>query len=149
MEPTLSYPELKIDQQAGAYLMSAAKWNMFLSIIGFICCGFILLCGLFFIVAGRLISAFYHSGLTPGFGFIIGGIYLLSGVIYFIPCLYLYVFSSKMQKALRHGTQSLVNEALANFKAYSKYIGIVVIVGISLCLLAGILAPIIAIIANL
>ncbi len=141
MENT-SYPELKIDQQASVYLMSAAKWNMFISIIGFVSCGFMILGSITFFLMGSSIGALVESAAYGkiGAGFL-GIIYFIVAGIYLIPCIFLYNFSTKMQQALRTGNQELINPAFSNLQLYSKFVGILIIVGIGLSILMMLAVP--------
>ena len=66
--------DLVITTQSKNYLLYAAKWAGFLSIIGFISLGLMILGGLFIGIAGG----------SSQFG-IIGFIYLGMAVIYFFP----------------------------------------------------------------
>jgi hypothetical protein len=62
-------------------------------------------------------------------------VYVLIGLLYFFPCLYLFNFSSKMQIALRNNDQELLNQSFKNLKSCFKFIGILTIIVISIYLL--------------
>ena len=64
--------DLQVDAQASGYLAEAAKWGKFLSIVGFILCGFMALAGLF---AGSMMGALM-SGASEGASSAIGAAYL-------------------------------------------------------------------------
>jgi len=120
--------ELQIDHQSSAYLNETAKWTKFLSIVGFVFCGIILLVAIFM---GSLIgSAFSRYGATgaSGFGGIFSFVYIVIALLYFFPCLYLFNFSNKMKTALRNNDQEQLNTSFKNLKSCFKFLGIFTII---------------------
>ncbi len=76
-------------------------------------------------------------GLGP-FGFMknfLSLFYFLMAGLYFIPMYYLYKYSSNMKTALQFNDSNLVAEAFVNLKSHHKFLGISVIVILSLYLL--------------
>ena len=126
----LSMP-LQIDDVSGAYLKETAKWGKFLSIVGFVVTGLIVLIALFagsmFTKLGEL-STQRQSALPAGFSVIITVIYLAFAVLYFFPCFYLFKFSNKAKLAIEVNEQGALNEAFGNLKSCFKFIGIMTIV---------------------
>lgn len=121
--------DLQVDAQSSGYLAEAAKWGKFLSIVGFILCGFMALAGLF---AGSMMSTIM-SGATDGVGSAIGGgvftvIYFLMALLWFMPCLYLYRFSTKAQSAIRANEQSELVDSMKNLKSCFRFMGIMMII---------------------
>ena len=55
--------------------------------------------------------------------------------LYFIPVYYLYKYSTNMKTALQFGDNNLVAEAFVNLKSHHKFLGISIIVILSLYLL--------------
>jgi hypothetical protein len=141
MEQSSNLFELQLDQPSINYLNEAARWSRFLSIIGFIYCGLMVLVGLFFgSVMGRIIPAGVDSGMSViGSGFI-GVFIVIMSLIMFFPALYLWNFSSKIRRALNNNDQPLLTEALKNLKSFFKFYGILLIVVLSLYALAVIFA---------
>jgi hypothetical protein len=135
--------DLQLDHQAAGYLNETARWARFLSILGFIMIGLLVLVGLFFgsFIAGMMSTM--NGGATSVFG---GGVltfvYLLVAVFYFFPCFYLFQFASKMQVALRNNDVPTLNTSLKNLKSCFKFFGIIAIVVLGLYAL-GIIAAII------
>src|SRR5687768_13598691 len=133
MDQTNDLFDLRIDHQNTALLAETARWGKFLSIVGFIMCAFLVIAALF---AGSLIAGTMAG--VEGMGAIGGGaitfIYLLFALLWFMPCLYLYNFSSKMQIALRSNDQRQMTTAFSNLKSCLKFMGIFTI--IMLCLYA-------------
>jgi hypothetical protein len=121
--------DLQVDAQASGYLAEAAKWGKFLSIVGFILCGFMALAGLF---AGSMMGALM-SGASEGASSAIGGgvftvLYLLMALLWFMPCLYLFRFSTKAQSAIRANEQSELVDSMKNLKSCFRFMGIMMII---------------------
>ena len=133
---TSSLFELHVDQIAGSYLKETARWAKFLAILGFILSGLMLLAGLF---AGTLISAAFSTFGPSRAGMMGGGfvtiLYIGIALINFFPCLYLFNFASKMQVALRSNDQELLNVSFKNLKSCYRFVGILMVIYLSLCAL--------------
>ena len=131
--------ELQIDASAQSYLRETAKWAKFLAIIGFICCGLLILGGIFaasiFATMGGMTSQL-GSPMAAGMGAMLTVVYICIALVYFFPCLFTYRFGSQMQAALRSNDQQLLLSSLRNLKAVYKFIGILTIIMLSFYLLA-------------
>jgi hypothetical protein len=121
--------DLQVDAQASGYLAEAAKWGKFLSIVGFIVCGLMALAGLF---AGSMMGSLMSGGSTGVESAIGGGvftvIYFLTALLWFMPCLYLYKFSTKAQSAIRANEQAELVESMKNLKSCFRFMGILMII---------------------
>ncbi|MBV9962768.1 MAG: hypothetical protein JO072_11010 [Parafilimonas sp.] len=137
---------LQVDNSNIPYLSEAAKWGKFLSILGFIIIIIVLCFGILAFITGNTFSPELDTQLQdmqlPGnLGGIIMGIYfLVISVLYFFPCLFLYNFSSRMQKALRSNDQILLNRSFSSLKSLFKFWGILTIVIMGFFILIIILA---------
>lgn len=124
---------LQVDNNNTSFLTEAAKWGKFLAIIGFIICGLIVLCALFastfLSVAFRQVDSQF-AGLGSAGGVIISIYYLVVGLLYFFPSLYLFNFASKMQTAIRNNDQDSLNHSFKNLKSCFKFWGILIIIGL-------------------
>jgi uncharacterized membrane protein (DUF485 family) len=121
--------ELQIDHETTGYLSETTRWAKFLSIVGFVFCGFMVVAALF---AGTIASKLNPLGGTMGAGgFLLTVIYLCGALLYFFPCLYLFNFSKKMQFALRNNDQINLNDSFRNLKSNFKFVGILTIVILS------------------
>jgi hypothetical protein len=110
-----------LTNEAKSYLYEAAKWGKFLSIVGFVFVGFMVIIAMF---AGSFLAAF-----SPGAGAMLGSslitlMYLAVAIIYLMPCLYLYRFSTKTKLALDLGSSIDLTNALGNLKSMLKFMGI-------------------------
>lgn len=140
--------ELQVSAAARDYLRVAAKWAMFLSIIGFIFVGLAVLGGLMFMAMG---SAFESAEEMPGMsggmnpfamfgGFTIGLIYFIIAIIYFFPVFYLYKFASKMKAALNANNNDELTSSFESLKSHYKFLGIFTLIFIILYILIIIFA---------
>jgi hypothetical protein len=103
------------------------KWSLFMTILGFIALGLILIIGL---IATLFLSVF-KTGTIPNavnWGFLPAAIILVLSVVYFFPLFYLYRFSIQMGHAVRNLDNSEIKKAFKNLKRYYVYIGILLIV---------------------
>jgi uncharacterized membrane protein len=131
--------KLEVEEQSTRFLSETAKWGKFLSIIGFILVGLIVIAAIF---AGALLASLpgfgegSSSALAGGMSIMITVVYLIVAVLYFFPCLYMFRFSTKMKEALLENNQQLLIESFQNLKSCFKFMGIMTIVFISIYVLA-------------
>lgn len=119
---------MEIDGSMMSILNETRKWTKFLSILGFIGIGIMIIVGIF---AGSIFSSTIDNSITGGMGFpsvLFSFIYIIMAAIYFIPVLFLFNFSNKMKVALFSNNQEALYEAFNNLKRHFKFIGILVIV---------------------
>lgn len=134
--------ELQIDQQSIGYLSETARWAKFLSIVGFVVCGLMIVVALFAGTVMTTLSRFGRSddtalqGITGVSGAFVSLIYIIIALLYFFPCLYLFNFSGKMQTALHNNDQTSLNASFSHLKSCFKFVGILTIVVLSFYLLA-------------
>lgn len=128
---------LHIDPLTKSHLGETARWAKFLSIVGFVLCGLILIGGLFFsTVLGNLASrgeAYEGAPFSSaGLGATMAVFYIIFAVIYFFPCLFLYRFANKMKTALYGNAQDQLNLSFQNLKSLFKYVGVITIIILAL-----------------
>ena len=142
---------LTVSRPAAYYLRETSKWAYFLSIMGFILSGLIVLIALF---AGAILSAmpaFQESqgkSLPPGFGFLISVMYTIMGAIYFVPSWYLLRYARKLKSALASKDSKELTAAFENEKSLYKFWGVFTIVMIAIYAVMLILLVIASIIAG-
>jgi hypothetical protein len=144
--------DLQLDQNSINYLNEAARWSRFLSILGFIYCGLLVIAGLFLgSVMSRMMSGINNSDAAVpammGGGFF-GFFFICGSLIIFFPSLFLFNFSSKLRKAFRGNDQPVLAESFRNLKSFFKFYGIVAIIGLSIYALAIVAAIIGAMVAS-
>jgi hypothetical protein len=139
MEQNSSLFEFGIDDTTRIHLAETAKWAKFLSIVGFIMCGLIVIVSFF---AGTIFSTSmnryneYNDGAGfAGLGIVVTILYLAIGVLYFFPCLFLFRFANQMTAALNTNEQLSLNNSFQNLKRMFRFMGILTIVVISLYIL--------------
>ncbi|MBY0486791.1 MAG: hypothetical protein K2P85_06355 [Flavobacteriaceae bacterium] len=121
---------LELNEQAIDALRVSAKWSMFLAIMGFV--------GIVFMIFGAIFMSSVMSMIpqTPGpFGNLRGFIsifYIAMAALYFAPIYYLYKYASDMKNALLSSSSDLVATALGYLKSHHKYLGVSIIILISL-----------------
>ncbi|PZR15565.1 MAG: hypothetical protein DI539_18255 [Flavobacterium psychrophilum] len=129
--------ELQFTQQAQEYYHQTAKWATFLSIIGFIGSGLMVIVALaMFAIGSSMASTMGNNPMAEVFsGGMLGGFYLLFAVINFFPALYMFKFASKAKAALSEHNTVTLTESFENLKSYYKFTGIAVIIIITLYIL--------------
>jgi hypothetical protein len=137
--------ELSIDAESGSYLRETAKWARYFSILGFVCCAFILVMAL--IIPGIILrnpdffqvqSQIQTQGMEVGL--VVGSI--LGVAIYLYPCILLFRFSGKLLQALKTNDQSALNAAFKNLRSCYRFFGIISIIVIGIYALIFIIAMI-------
>jgi len=128
---------LQLNEQAVEALKESAKWSYFLSILGFIGIGFMVLAALFMgsIMAAVPSNPYGQSGPLEMMKGFISVFYIIIALLYFFPILYLYRYASGMKQGLLMSDSDTVSNALVNLKSHHKFLGITAIVIISLYLL--------------
>lgn len=134
---------ISVDQTSRTHLAEAAKWAKFLSIMGFIACGLIVLIGVFFgsffsRFSGELNQNSQYGDLpaSGGLGAIAAVMYIIIALIYFIPCLFLFRFATRLKTALASNDQEILNSSFQNLKATFRFIGILTLIGLCFWVLA-------------
>jgi hypothetical protein len=130
--------DLQLDQTSINYLNEASRWSRFLSILGFIYCGLIVLLGIFFgSVMSRLPGMYGDNSAMQMMGSgAFGFIFFCIALIMFFPALFLYNFSTKIRRAFRNNDQPVLSESFKNLKSFFKFYGIIAIIGLSFYALA-------------
>ena len=134
--------ELNLPAAILGFLKDTSTWTYFLSILGFVGIGLMLLVGIVFSVAmGSMprINTYENLGIDMSY---FGLIYLVLGLVYFFPVLFLFNFSRKMKCALNSNNNEDLAAAFSNLKSHYKFVGILAIVIISLYVLLIVIAMI-------
>jgi len=133
--------ELQLTLQAQSFLRETGRWAMFLAIVGFISIGLWILLGIFYIaMAGNM---FPQQGMPASMSMIfpaMGGIIIVSSLLFIFPTVYLLKFASKTKEALADKNTEKLTEAFENHKSFYKFIGIFTIIVISFYILFFIFA---------
>jgi hypothetical protein len=134
MENNAEIKKIEIEQESISHLNTIRKWTMFMSILGFILLGLLIIIGL---IAGTFLSAFNTgegaAGLPESFIIIF---FLLMAAVYFFPVLYLFRFSKHTAKAVETLDKEELYKAIKNLKSYFVYLGVLIIIGLSFYVIA-------------
>jgi len=117
-------------QETLRFLADIRKWARFLSILGFVGIGFLILLGL---AMGNIDTSEFGLPIPGG---ILGIMYTIMAAIGFFPTLFLYRFSERMKAALTDNDTEELKLAFMNLRLHYKFIGIAAIFMIVLYLLA-------------
>ncbi|TRZ43769.1 DUF5362 family protein [Robertkochia solimangrovi] len=113
------------------FLKEVAKWGKFLAIVGFIGIGLMVILAFFY----GAIFAFmpnYDDAMMAAGGSVFTIVYLVLAVIYFFPVYYLFKFSEKLKGALNGNDSMMLQDGFEFLKKQFKYVGILMIVMLSL-----------------
>lgn len=110
-----------LNSEIKSYLAETAKWGYFLSIVGFIGIGFMVLAGLFM---GSFLGSLGMGAMGMVNPAIFTVMYLVLAALYFFPVLYLFKFSTKMKVALRSDNEAELTTSFQNLKSLYKFMGI-------------------------
>jgi len=121
--------ELQLTETAKGFLKETAKWAYFLSIIGYIGLGMLVLFAFF--AASLFASVGGSMGVMGALGTtFITVLYLIIALIYFFPIYYLNKFASNMKAALKSDNTESLTTSLGYLKSHYKFIAVLTIVGI-------------------
>ena len=133
--------QIVVSESALGYLQATRPWVKFLSIVGFVFIGLMLLGGL---AMFRLPT---QPNMPAAFGPVFGVIYILMAAVYVMPCLFMYRYAQAIS-AIPGTGQGALEQALKNQKSFWKFMGIFMIVVLSLyalLIVGGIVAVILAV----
>lgn len=116
-------------------LRQTKPWVRFLSVLGFICAGLMVLAG---IAVGLLSLASGETGML-----LIAVVYPISGLLYLVPCLFLSRYATFIGEYLVSGQQAQLEQALQAQKSFWKFVGIVTLV--VMCIYLAVFAVMIAV----
>jgi hypothetical protein len=117
--------------EIASYLLETARWGKFLAIMGYIGIGLILLIAIFVMAIGSASQLFPGMALGMGMG-AFGMIYIVIAALYFFPVYYLHQFSIKIKQGLTSQDPQNITTGFQNLKSLFKFMGIFVIVILSI-----------------
>ncbi len=127
--------ELQLTDAAKGFLKETGKWATFLSIVGFIFLGFLILIAFMMFTMGASVFATMSPEMSA-MGAAGGIIYLLIALLNFFPIWYLYKFGSNIKQAFAHNNTEQMTIALESLKSHYKFIGILMIIVLSFYVLS-------------
>ena len=114
-------------------------WVLFLSILGYIGCGFMVLGGFFMMVGMGAVSAEMDAILPMGFVGM-GIIYLIFAALYIYPCVKLTQYSSGIKRLLLSQASIDLETALDHQRSFWKFCGIIALITVSIYALIFVIA---------
>lgn len=140
MENHIEFKNIEIDQEDIKQLNKTRKWTMFIAIIGFIFLGLVIIIGG---IAGTFLSVFNSGdkGLSLSLVLAIIMVVVIFCVCYF-PGLFLLRFSKQIRKAIKNHDKKELSIALRNLKYFFVYLGVLIILFLSLYLISVIFSDI-------
>ena len=128
--------QLTITSAAKGFLIETSKWCKFLSIVGFVGLGLLLLSSFFI---NTIYSNMPQASAMPfNLGIVMTIVYVLIIAIYIFPIYYLYQFSIQLKKALISKDDETLANAFEMLKSHYKFTGVFSIIMLSIYVLAGI-----------
>ncbi|MFV0378011.1 MAG: hypothetical protein ACK5JD_12010 [Mangrovibacterium sp.] len=114
-------------------LRDAAKWAKFLSIVGFVMIGILVVICIGVMLAGSALSQFADTPMPFG---LLGIIYLLIAALYFFPVYYLYNFAKATIYGIDGADENQLARGMANLRRLFKFMGILTIIVLAIYAIA-------------
>jgi hypothetical protein len=126
VETAVENRKIEIGQDGLKNLNASRKWAMFLSVLGFIFFGLLVVMG---VIAGLFLTTFKEGSQDPGTTeFIILIVYIILAAFSFMPVFFLFRFSKHIAKAVNSLDNNELNKAIRNLKSYFFYFGVLIII---------------------
>lgn len=131
--------ELEVNNEIKGFLKEISKWAYFLSILGFVGIGLMVLGGIGMSLFTGMNQFGGDTAYGLGYSAGIGLFYIIFALIYFFPLLYLFKFAKNMKSALKSDNNENFKSAFLNLKSHYKFIGIftIAIIGLYVIILIG------------
>lgn len=125
--------KIELNEIAVNALRVSAKWSLFLAIMGFIGIGFMIIGAIYISSA---LSAFPdNASPIVAMKGVISVIYIVLAALYFPPVYYLFKYATDMKNAIQDRDSEDIGDALNYLKSHHRYLGISMIVIMSLYIL--------------
>lgn len=126
-------------------LKGTKPWVRFLSILGFIGTGLLVLVGVFLMLGAGFLSSLGNTSLGSLPMIMIGCLYLIIGFLYILPAIYLFRYADGIQKALTRDVVTGLEYALKNQKSFWTFVGVLAMVVLIIQVLAFIVLIIVGV----
>lgn len=129
METSPEERKLEIGPDTLRNLNTIRIWTTFLSVLGFILIGLFIIAG---IATGMFLTSFSTTKATLGIPESMVIILLfVAGAISLFPVVFLFRFSKNIRDAVQNNDQQKLDRGIRNLKKYFTFIGILVIIAIT------------------
>ena len=120
------------NKEINDYLLETSRWGKILAIVGYVGIGLVVL-----IALAMIFGATLFSKMMPGFpmGFPMGLMavpYLLFALLYYFPVNYLHRYSKEIKRGLQSKEMPTVTVAFRNLKSLFKFMGVFMLVVLSI-----------------
>jgi hypothetical protein len=127
-----------ITENAIKFLSETVKWSKFLSVLGFIMVGFMVIAALFMgTMNANLGGVGMKDVMSSG---LITVLYLILAAIYFFPVYYLFKFSQNLKEAISNESADSYEKAFEYQKSQYKFAGIMAIIVLSIYVIVFLVA---------
>jgi hypothetical protein len=128
--------DIRLTSTAEKFLVQTGPWARFMSVMTFISAGFIVIMGMVISILGvGLRTIPLGQGRLGAMGFVpnvvLGLIYILLGILYIAPGVFLWQFASAIRFLKTSRSQQALEDALRNQKSFWRYVGILAIIGLA------------------
>lgn len=129
---------LVINDHNSTNLRTAMCWAKFIAVFGFVLTGMMLVMSLLMLFGGM---SSYMDGVFGGMSVFVGFWFLAYTVFCFFYFYFIYMFSTKIKKAIKENNQQSLNQGIVFMKNYFLFEGIMLIIALAIivlsCLLSG------------
>lgn len=133
VQPPVYTSNATVTQGVLQQLAGTKPWVRFLSVMMFIGAGLMLiLAAVFAVMGGTIASASKNPVFGGAFGFVFAGVYAVLGVFYIFPAIKLWKYATYIASLLISGDSVDLEKALNQQRSLWKFVGIFVLVIISL-----------------
>lgn len=129
-------PVLNLDEAGIRHLKETRQWAGFISIVGFVFIGIMIVSALAIpSFGGAMVTDFPFGGMWVFFTIIM----LILVVLWFFPVYYLFTFSRYSKLAIANNDAVAFNEAMRFLKKHYRFMGILMIIFLSFYILAALI----------
>jgi flagellar basal body-associated protein FliL len=126
MKPKAELPKIELEQNTLKHLNTARKWSMFLSIMGFIVNGLIIILAIMAAVFLKIFQTEQTNSRIPETLYVVA-LFLLA-ILFFFPLINLFRFSRLTFRAVQSRNPGDFHKAFKNLKSFFVFIGILIII---------------------
>ena len=124
--------EEMLSQNSIFYMRNTAPWMKFVSIIGFLMCLLLIAFAVIIVMTPVEATNPYIAKLGSGMKSFIAVLYIIFAIILFIPNIYLFRYAVLLKKFANTKLSTTFEKSLLMQKKFWKYIGVLVIIYLSL-----------------
>ncbi len=110
------------------HLSDTAWWAKFLSIVGFVVVGLMVVLAFSVVYLMNMVSGSEESGIVGMSSAGLTSMYLAIAGFYFFPVFFLYKFATKMQTAIRENDTHELTISFSNLNKLYKFLGVLTII---------------------